>query len=334
MAPRSSQAKKEHHYIWAYYLRNWSTDKNIWFRSGKGKVIFDSTRMIAKERYFYKVKPLTQEHIDNIKRWSKQSPKHLEDNHMSYLSDFVCMQQAEMQYKQSGIYDEEIEKCFEVFKCNGIEDYHTSHENDVKEIIQALVKQDLSVLEKDNRKLVFFIYLAHQFTRTKTFRDRVLSVIGNNSDPQLQKINRLTKESWWFISYMFGMNIGWSFYSTRNHDSYCLLINNTSESFITADQPVVNVHQELTDEVKPPEDHQCDLFYPISPTVAFMINRSNRFKPGISHVDINIVREMNSKVARNAHEHVFGKSQESLKPYLKCVGGKFKLVKEQQSTTQ
>lgn len=333
MTQKSSQAKKEHHYVWAYYLRNWSTDRNIWFRSGKGKVVFDSTRMIAKERDFYKVQPLTVEHIDNIKSWSKKSPKHLEENHMSYLSDFVYMQRAEMLYTQSGIYDEEIEKHFEVFNCNGIEDLHTSHENDVKEIIQALAKQDLSALDEDNRKLVFFIYLAHQFTRTKTFRDRVLSAIGKNSAPQFQRINQLTKESWWFMSYMFGMNMGWSFYSTRNSDSHCLLINNTSESFITADQPVVNVHQELTDEVRPPEDHQCDLFYPISPTVAFMINRSNRFKPGLSHVDINIVKEMNSKVARNAHVHIFGKSEESLKPYLKCVGGKLRLVRKQQSNS-
>ena len=158
-SPKYLQAKKEHHYVWANYLRNWSTDKKIWFRSGKGKIVHDSTRMIAKERFFYKVQPLTNAHIFNIEQWSKLSPKHLQEHHKSYLNDFILVQQAELLYKQSGINDEEMEKYFEVFKCNGIEEYHTRHENDVKEIIDALANQDLSIIDKDNIKLIFFFIL-------------------------------------------------------------------------------------------------------------------------------------------------------------------------------
>jgi hypothetical protein len=44
-------------------------------------------------------------------------------------------------------------------------------------------------------------YWGHQIARTKPFRDKI---IASQENEQLQKIY---KESWWFISYMFGMNL-------------------------------------------------------------------------------------------------------------------------------
>lgn len=48
--------------------------------------------------------------------------------------------------------------------------------------------------------------------------------------------------SWWLLSYMFGMNIGFGLYSSRHDARHALLVNDTELPFIKSVQPVVNVH--------------------------------------------------------------------------------------------
>lgn len=73
------EAKKNHHHVWANYMKRWSPDnKQVYYTTKKNNDIrFDSVKNIAVERDFYQVKPLTPEHVQIIKRWSSKSPKDL-----------------------------------------------------------------------------------------------------------------------------------------------------------------------------------------------------------------------------------------------------------------
>jgi hypothetical protein len=335
------EAKKNHHHVWANYMKRWSPDnKQAYYTTKKNNEIrFDSVKNIAVERDFYRVKPLTPEHVQIIKKWSSESPIDLYELHMSYLSDYLRMQHLESLYKQSGQKDEIADNMIEAWKCNGVENYHTAHENEIQETLEALANRDLSVLDNDDNMINFMQFFGQQIARTKNFKDTVSNGVGNSKatlDKSMQElanhITKLTLECWWFIGYMFGMSLGRSLYLDRNNDIHCLLINDTDTPFITSDQPIVNVHKALSNEIKPPEDHECDLYYPISPSVAYIINKSHRFPRGKVQVSVEVVEEMNIKIAKRANFHIIGNSEESLKPYRKYVGSNLKAVKTAHGT--
>ncbi len=318
------QIKKEHHYVWANYLLNWSCDgKNLWFVTSKRKLIFDSARMVAKERFFYKVRPLTQEHIFLIEQYL--STCEIKDYFLDLLDDFVKVQVNEA--KCSG---HESELALEAYRHNTLENYHSGYEYRAKPIVDRLVTLDLSCLDDDTNVLLLSQYLGQQFARTKSFKQLALLAMSkrhNNTDAMF--IHKNTTECWWFISHMIGHNLGLSIYSDRHVTTTSLLFNNTKQSFITSDQPVINIHPELTGDIDTsPEDHQFDLYYPLSPQVALVICNSGQFKPGIVNVSIDVAARLNIMLARHAYEHIFGTEQAAIEPYKRLVGKQYLKVKE------
>ncbi|MCS6230349.1 DUF4238 domain-containing protein [Shewanella baltica] len=331
------ERRKNHHYVWAYYMQRWSFDKRQVYYTTKNNndIRLEYIKKIAAESHFYRVKPLTLEHVQTIIKWSSKCPNDLHKLHMIYLSDYLIMQSLESRYKQSDKKDEIIDQIIEAWKCNGIENYHTAHELEVRVILDALANRDFSVLDKDENMNDFMAFIGQQIARTKNIKDTVSNIKDGSraaldmpSQELADNMKKLMLECWWFMSYMFGMNLGRSLYLDRKDNTHCLLINDTDMSFITSDQPIVNVHQALTDEIRPVEDHESDLYYPISPNVAYMINKSNRFPSGSVQVSVDVVREMNIKVAKRANFHIIGNSEESLKPYKKYVGSNLRAVKK------
>lgn len=102
--------------------------------------------------------------------------------------------------------------------------------------------------------------------------------------------------------------------------TFSLLEAPAGTNFITSDQPVVNVHEELADEVTPPET--SDVYFPISPNIAFMANQSDRFPNGLSSVAKHFVQSMNDKISRRAEKMIFGLSSEDIEAYRKNVGAR------------
>ncbi|GLR75272.1 DUF4238 domain-containing protein [Aliivibrio sifiae] len=322
------QLKKEHHYVWANYLLNWSNDrKNVWFKSTKGKLINDSVRMIAKERYFYQISHLNNEHELLIDLMSRKSE--IRENHLQFLKHFLDYQKFEGIFKTNGGKNQEFDIAMEAHRHNTLENLHTSYENNAKFSIKSLTNRDLSFLQDTKESISFFHYLGQQFTRTKSFKDTTLLIMskGKGNSEQERWISETTSECWWFISHMLGSNIGYALYESRKEQNHCLLINNTNQPFITSDNPVINVHQELTHDIKrPPQHDQFDLYYPITPNIAFMASSSHRFPNGTSILNSEIVHELNTKIATNSYKHIFSSTEEALKPYGKLVGNNYRKV--------
>lgn len=325
---KSLQVKKNHHHVWANYMKQWSPDsdrKRVYFTTKVNRNIrFDSIRNIAVERAFYRVQPLTSEHVKLIKAWSLKSPKELHELHMSYLKEYMRMQFLESLYKEIGEANELADQMLEAFKNNSVENLHSAHEGEVQDILISLVNRNISILKEGNNMAFFMGFMGQQIARTKNFRDLMAEIysgiLDSSKKEQASYISKLIQECWWFISYMLGMNIGQSLYSCKDDDNHCLLINNTDKSFITSDQPIINVHQALNNEITPPKDHECDFYYPISPNIAYMINKSNRFPSGEVQVSADFVDEVNVKIAKRANFHIIGNSEGALKPYKKYVG--------------
>lgn len=328
LTPKQLELKRENHYVWAKYLRNWSLNSSdVWYTTKKLKIANDSVKAIAKEKDLYRYQYITEQHLQVILFISKQSPEELQKHHRSYLETFLKLQKAESLYIKSGKTDQKVLAYIEAFKSNTIENLHTEHEKDVEVVLKGLQNYDLTVLDTPENSCKFMSYWGHQIARTKPFRDKI---IASQEDEQLQKIY---KESWWFISYMFGMNLGKSFFETRKIDKHCLLINETNEDFITSDHPIINVHQAINEnDMTVPAEDEADFFYAISPKLGYMINRSDRFKKGINYVSIDFVKEINRKLAFNADQYIIGTTENQLKIYKTLVGKRLKIIKEIKSS--
>ena len=324
LTPKQLELKRENHYVWAAYLKNWSLNSSsVWYTTKKLKIANDSVKAIAKEKDFYRYQYITDQHLQLILFISKNSPEELQKHHKLYLESFLQLQEIESLYIKSGKRDKKVLVHLEAFKSNTIENLHTAHERDVEVVLKGLQSHDLTVLDDLQNICRFMSYWGHQIARTKPFRDKI---IASQENEQLQKIY---KESWWFISYMLGMNLGKSFFETRKIDKHCLLINETNEDFITSDHPIINVHEAINENaIGAPSEDEADFFYAISPKLGYMINRSDRFKKGINYVSIDFVKEVNRKLAFDADQYIIGTTETQLKIYKTFIGKRLKFLKE------
>jgi hypothetical protein len=322
MSPKYLEVKKRQHYVWANYLVRWGRGtRDVFYTTSTGKIAHDSVRGIVVDDYFYKISTLTSRHVEVIKGFSRKSPDHLHQQHMSYLRDFLEIQQAEEIYRQSEAQNQEVELHLNATKCNLIENLHSSHEKTALPVLAALADEKLDVLHDKQRMVEFMIFVGQQFCRTKTFRDNALQVLTRRSTLEIEVADAMS-HSWWFLSYMYGMNLGWSLYAGRNEARHALLINDTPVPFITSDQPVVNVHSCVSEtEFSPPE--HADFYYPISPRIAYIICDSDRFKPGKNQIDETTVVELNSKQAAQAMMHIIGDTEEAVRSFKKYLGRRY-----------
>lgn len=322
MLRKELQVKKRHHYVWANYLARWGNGtSNVFYTTKLGKIAHDSVRGIAVDDYFYRTTALNKKHVSVIKGFSKQSPDHLQKQHMSYLNDFLLMQHLETIYRASGIQDQEAEALLNASQCNLMENLHSSHEDAALEVLTALADEQLEILEDTQHMLEFMIFLGQQIVRTKAYRDEVLRRLHRRSDLEVEVADAVA-HSWWFLSYMFGMNIGFSLFSSRHDSRHALLVNDTDIPFITSDHPVVNVHPCVSEtELSVPE--HADFYYPISPRIAYIICDSERFTPGKHSVHEAIVNEFNSKVAAQAMVHLIGNNDAVIRPLKKHIGRRY-----------
>lgn len=326
MTNKRLEAKRNHHHVWADYLKRWSpNEKDIYYSTAKGKIAFDSVKAITVTRDFYQLRHLNEAHIEIIKKLSSHSPTHLQELHISYLSDFLHLQNLKAIYENGPITYQELDKEIYALKCNLLENLHSAHENEAQVILSSLANRKIDVLYDEEKMLLFMQFMGHQITRTKTLKDTVFSTQFAADNTTGMNIGKHMDECWWFISYMLGMNLGWSLYQSRKEDNHCLLLNDTEIPFITSDQPIINVYKSLEDnEISPPPDEHCDLYYPISPWVAYMINKSDRFQKGINHISADAANELNIKIARRANIHIVSNSESSLESLLKHIGQHFK----------
>ncbi|PPS27005.1 hypothetical protein BVY10_18975, partial [Pseudomonas amygdali pv. morsprunorum] len=319
----SLEAKKRHHYVWANYLARWSSGtKNVFYSTKTGKIAHDSIRGIVADDYFYKITMLTSKHVELIKSISRQSPDHLQQHHMSYLNDFLRMQEAEALYRKSGIQNQDAELHLHALKCNLLENLHASHEKMALPVLAALADGQLDVLQDKQHMIEFLAFFGHQISRTKPFRDAALQAQPRSNAIEIEVADTMA-HAWWFLSYMFGMSIGLSLYTDRHNARHALLINETEVPFITSDHPVVNVHSCVsTTQFVAPE--YADFYYPLSPRVAYIICDSERFTQGKNEVDETTVAELNVKLASQAMVHIIGNTEAAIRPFQKYIGRRYR----------
>lgn len=319
MSLKHLEVKKRHHYVWAKYLERWgSGTKNVFYTTKTAKIAHDSVRGMVVEDHFYRTTTLTNRDLFLIGKLSEKSPPHLHQQHMSLLFEFLGIQQTATECIESGLRGPEIELSLQVMRSNALENLHAAHEKSARPVLDALSDEKFDVLQDNRQMNEFMTFFGLQITRTKAFRERMIQRQPRRNAAEIEFADT-SEHAWWFLSYIYGVNIGFSLSASSCIDKHALLINNTNVPFITSDQPIVNVHSCVSDaECVPPE--YSDLYYPISPRVAYIVCDSNRFKQGRNEIDEKTAIELNSKLASSAMVHIIGDTREALIPFQVHIG--------------
>jgi len=263
------------------------------------------------ERDFYQLEYLSPELVEIVRGISKKSPPALHQRHMAYFDQLLRVQQIEAEVGDQSLLPQLVQKSLAAMRSNPIEDLHAVHEQQAAPIIARLAEGDMSILDTSEGMLAFMPFLAHQLLRTKKIRDDYFRDATGLSD---------LRPAWWFLSYMWGMSLGQSLYLGRHKATQALLINDTGTPFITSDQPVINIHFGLVEGQPPPEE--TDLYYPVSPRVAYALCDSHRFS-GVIAADLALVQEMNQRVARGADRCIYGSTRSiicEMLPHVRQLG--------------
>lgn len=325
LSEKNLQIKKRHHYVWANYLSRWSDDKkNVFYSTKTKRIARDSIRGIAVDDYFYKTSYLSECDIEVIKWFSKQSPEYLQRIHMAHLKDYLAIQKLESLYRSADVNNIEAQVIIESMKCNFIENYHAAHESAALPILERIANEDVEVLNDNERQIEFLTFFGQQITRTKTIKEKIAKALDRRTKVDTTHANSIASV-WWFLSYMYGINIGGSLYNERDNSVQTILVNDSKVPFITSDQPIVNVHESVSEnEFKEPE--KADFYYPISPRIAYVICDSTRFPKGKFNINEDIAIEMNTKIAGQALTYLVGDSKEAIEPFIKFIGSRYKNI--------
>jgi hypothetical protein len=104
-----------------------------------------------------------------------------------------------------------------------------------------------------------------------------------------------------------------SLFQDRAKHKIVTLKNETAVSFITGDQPIINLH--ATHGKGIPEE--LEFYYPISPTRAMMLVHVGADANESAHEErVNILNEL---IVKNSHEQVFSNSVDQLEAIAKSA---------------
>lgn len=315
------QIKKNHHYVWAHYLSGWATKGNVYYLTKRGKVACDSIKGLCRAREFYAINRLLPEDVAFIQRWIDKASGFLQEQHRKDLADFIRLSQVWGHISNSDQF-KDISDIEEVIRCNSLENKYAVIESEFYPVIELIKSQGISALDSTKNMIILCSYVGHQVTRTKSFRDRSIKAIRQDMQNfhGVEGYVHLLERNWWVLSYILGTNVGAGLFLSRDSCHHILIKNNTKKPFITGGHPVVNVHECVgRSDIDNPPDHM-DLWFPIGPDLAYMVNESSNYDHLKNSINEQEVEKFNVAVARQSEGLLIGSTSEIIKEIRSRIG--------------
>lgn len=298
------QKKKRQHFVSRNYLRKWADGERI-FCLMDDRIFKTSLMNVGQEKYFYKLKELSNEEIIFLKEYIKKSERSfLHTLNAGWIHLFDQIFSIRKAINNAGGSDPKIENMIEVTICNFEEELQTKVESDGEKYLNRLYDEDLSFYDSDDDLIPFLYYLCLQYLRTQKMASNVSQSLGSFRDFNIGAM-------WAVLRHISATNVGWVLYAERRRYYPVLLKNDTRMQFITGDQPVINtfavglnIHQE-------PED--LEFYYPITPQLAFLLTNKEEFRNRRSiYLNEFDVEKYNEGIFEQSGKQVYASDQKIL----------------------
>ena len=334
------EIKHKHHYVFRAYLKRWAKNKKISCYRIKDKKIFDaSLERIANQRDFYKIREINDDERKILFSLPSTSAerKSFEIIFAAYQGPIYMLKKAEA-FKNTieckfPNPTSELEKAInelinlaKVGTNNMIEDMYSETENKAIKLIREIISGNLNFYYNNSpqtviadangmdSKMEFIYFVCAQYFRTKNMRQRFISDMTKIPDLVFEE-KGIKKEN---IDFENIVHLWFEVLSSRLADNLykrqarlIVLKNNTQVPFITSDQPVINIKEDY----KSQEDvEELVFYYPLSPTVAILLNDDNESKEmELTEYEVDFY---NRKMISASREQIFSNDSQSFFRFL------------------
>jgi hypothetical protein len=294
--------KKLHHYVPRFYLQAWAQKKLIYCLQ-ENEIFRPNLQGVAAQNYFYRLQEITHEDAEFIRRVViAKSPEGLRQSHELLLYSMMLPHEARQRLRETGDATPERELALERAIRETNEDLHTAIEDDFQKHLDALRTGDTSFLQNDQQAALFYRSLSVQYARTNHIKQSEQAMSAERFAFYMRIANPLV--------HMVAVNVGFSLYVERHLHKFILIDNPSKVPFVTADQPLINLAANPTNN-EPPANF--DVYYPLSPTKALLVlEPSSQNVPPDTTVDARYAEIMNLRMASHSYRQVFAKSQHQL----------------------
>lgn len=283
---------KKSHYVWRHYLRNWASDESIYCSINGNKPIKNSLDNVANKRYFYELAPFNKfEKEFLIKSIDKSLPAFIVSSLVNYIESID-------QYFQK----QNLRDINESNNTQIGENLMSDDENSFIAIFNKLTCGDIDYCTNKNNIISFYLFVLMQYFRTK----RIYDDLANIEEIRVKSIITPFRK-------IMSFNIANCLISTKSKT--ILLRNNTSQEFITSDQPVLNTYVDYSTLNR--HTDRIELYYPITPNIAILISNNDKFN-NCSDICLNIdeVDYYNKKIINSSELQVYCSKANALDRYI------------------
>ncbi len=289
------------HYVWKYYLKPWCNDKGRIHFSRKGEEVkVASLDRVMVEKNFYELLPFNDFDKEFLEYYveNTESPL-LKSHHRQLFGMFsVVANNSELfQSSDSSPFGLLIE---------GQEMLHREIERNAIPILDELRQKRKEFFECEESALSFFLFLAHQSLRTKKIRDQMRRPLMRS-----HRSYDMTNTANIFI-YMSATNLAHNLYFDEDGFDIFFIESKTGPSFVTGDQPVINV----LGNRQGGDSTETLLYYPLSPNLSCLVS-TNEYRLKSKQVSSELVTRLNGLFASYSYEFIAGDSESAIQLAIK-----------------
>lgn len=296
------------HHVAQFYLRAWASPKRL-FVLQDGTVRKAAVKDVAVQNRFYKLRELTPRDEEFVRLWISVLPQHSHESHLRTLAVLTLPFRMKRQLSEVNRKYPEIDEHFQQWIINQQESWHSNIEDGAAPLLKRLQSGDLSFFENKDDCILFYLFLPLQLFRTKASKDQIIARIEAAAPEVISGVN--IDNCWIALTEIMAHTVGGSLFFQRDRRRPVVVQNNTGVPFITGDQPVLNIARQPGEEVE-----HLMLYYPLSPTTAFILTEIDGVSPYFSDTLTEAdVHYLNERMAQNSYMQVFGDSAAALQPY-------------------
>lgn len=291
-----SSLTKNQHYVWQYYLRAWEKQGKIWCkRTGQPEPFSTSSRNIGAQRFFYQFFELTPEDINYLDYLISLSNNHkLQELNQGWIEHFQKSFEIRRRLKNteidSNLREQLNEKLLDIEKTIG-EHYHCTIEKTAFPLINMLKQQDTTFYEDVSSRNDFINYISHQYFRTARMKNAKLAIPN--------PLPYDTRRTWPIEAFIYATNLASSIVAEGRKYHFVFLRNKSNLSFITGDQPIINLAGHKGEKV--------DFYYPLTPDLAIIFTADKIQYPDIcADVGVLDIESYNYQVYNTSDNQIYG----------------------------
>jgi len=296
-----STTQKKQHYVWRYHLESWATDGVVyWYSVKQKKGSRGSPRSLAYGKYFYKTERLTDVDKRYMEVFINTLPrKDLRDALLRQLQLFQAphtlqdfLQGSEIQTPAR--FTTLIKEKTEIFVKTIGEQWHEGIEARAIPLLNMLRNKDATFWADQEQCRLFLYFLCHQLFRTPKMK-HVYEQVQDSVYIDGLDMRRL----WVIESLMFATILGANLFVEREQYKLSFINSASDTSFITSDQPVINL--------KSHGDRDVSLYFPLSPTLAMKLSKAEVAGSESSTMARQLATEYyNHAIYRDCYDQIYG----------------------------